>query len=200
MPQQPPLEFELARERLMKETRAQRTGKWEWNGRCSSKCALNPVRLENLTVLVEEMFNTGETDRAISKRLANMEYPISWSSVRRHRANHLYLPQWHDVRASKQNDAAPSPQVEDEPLEPVENIAALRQIIAVGMKKIKTGKITPELVVKAIDLEERLTRGTKTSALMDAISGVFAEEDGEDEAEETPMQKAARLSALDSGE
>ena len=201
MPRLTNLQLEEHRERQMAEARAKRVGEWTWNGKCSKRCSLNPVNTGHLAVLVQEMYNEGESDRAIAKRLNGMEYSISHTSVRMHRENHLYMASWHDAKAQRAEEAAAaatSPQV-DEPTEPVENIAALRRIIAVGMKRISSGRISPELVVKAIDLEERLTRGTKTSALMDAIAGAFEDEPDEEEGEESPMQKAARLSAVDDG-
>ena len=193
------------RERLANAAKARRIGHWEETGKCTVKCRLNPVNLGNLADFARKMFEDGEADRPLAQRLTDQGYVISSSAVGRHRKVHLYKKEWHDAdMAQRQNPARPdqpSTQVDTNDLEPVENIAALRKIIAVGMQRINTGKITPELVVKAIDLEERLTRGTKTNALMDAISSAFADDEEDEnkmaEVVEGPMERSIRLSAGD---
>lgn len=190
MPRREPVHFIEQRAEMSRKGRERRTGKWEWKGNCTSRCKLNPSNLGTLTVAVDKMFQSGDSDAAISDQLAEMGYQCSKGASLRHRSGHLYKTEWHDAKDMEQRPGMTDRKMatlgpgEVPEVKPVDNIEALRSIISVGMTKLHTGKISAELVVKAIDLEERLTRGQKTTALMDALMNLDDEDDIEDEEEE----------------
>jgi len=195
-PQSEPEHFAEARINRVKEARKRRTGKWKSLGNCSTKCKLNPMNLENFKSSFDNMMERGDTDREISAILTDAGYAVSHRAVGSHRKFHTFKAEWHEDNPARHGTGRDRKEIEEEiaeAAEPVDNIEALRRIIAVGMKKVHTGKITPELVVKAIDLEERLTRGTKQSALEQAMATAFDELDEDDEDGESPMDAAARL-------
>jgi len=200
MSKKEPDSFAATRTKQMRETRARRTGKWEWTGKCTATCKMNPAQLESKDAFVTKLFQEGETDRSMSKLLRDMDYSVSPTAIARHRTNHLYKADYHDrlprnAEADQPSADPSSPQVEEK-IETVDNIEALRKIISVGMRKASSGKITPELVVKAIELEERLTRGTKTSALLEALTASAGDEQDldDDYQGESPADAAERLS------
>lgn len=196
-----PQQFQEERERQAAEHRRLRTGQWQWLGNCANNCRLNPENLgPSLADTVKRLLEAGESDRTISVRLRDLKYDVSAASIQRHRVNHLFKEDWHSASQQRRMPGRPVAPETPEPtdvdaLDDVDNITALRRIIALGMKRLPQSKITADLVVKAIDLEERLTRGSKSDALMEAIKGAFTEDEDEDEGE-SPMAAAARLAVL----
>lgn len=192
-----PPQFREQAEKQAAESRQARKGEWSWVGNCSTTCKLNPEKLLSHDAMVKRMFTEGEPDRVIAARLRDMGYDVAYASVQRHRVNHLYKADWHgrsNAHPHPARPAAPPEPTDMESIEDVDNLLALRRIIALGMKRLPSSKITADLVVKAIELEERLTKGNRTDALMEAIQGAFDDLPGDGEGE-SPMDAASRLAA-----
>ena len=149
-------------------------------------------KLEDLVDVIHGLFEKGEKDEEIVQASDALNHHLSLGAVARHRRFHL-------VKKGEGHAAGDVPDTPvSERLEPVDNIASLQQLIARGMLTIPTAKISPDLLVRAIDLEEKLTRGKKTDVMLEAIEeavkGGFEMNDLDDEDVESPMDAAARLS------
>lgn len=186
-------------------------GKPAWNRRkparyaisdkCSRLCTLNPSRLPGpLQTTFHSWFEQALTDYEIGVRSDQVGHHVSFGAISRHRRNHLILIETvADIESS-------------DPLRPadpgsVDHVSVLERIIAHGSRNIETGKITTELVLKAMDMHWRITAGRQLDATMqaieDAMSGAGRDVGSEalaatvenDESVRSPAERAMSLAA-----
>lgn len=171
------------------DTRRDRTGKYDVY-RCSSTCGLGPGHNgPELFDRIHKWYEDGLSDAEIGARLDELGEHRSDGSIGRHRRKHLQkvVP----GQVEKNMDAL----AQNAPARG--NLGILEDVIRRGAATIPTSKITPDLLVKAIDMHDRMTRGKSVDAAMEAIRDAMKEGfemQGEDEEQwESPMDVAERL-------
>lgn len=172
--------------------------KYEVHG-CTYKCSVSEVQLgAELAKTFHGWYEQGLNDRDIGQRSDQVGHHVSYGALGRHRANHL-------VRIPTVGEADP---LAVEPLEKVDHIAVLEQIIAIGASKIPAAKMTPDVVLKAMELHYKYTQGRALEDTFAAISAAMAGAGMEGptepaetdelnrEAMKTPDELAAEMAAL----
>jgi hypothetical protein len=167
-----------------KDAREARKGPWVVKSACSLRCTSSEQMLGELFPVVHGLYEQGHTDIELVTDAKELHLKLSYGAVARHRRNHLARPDGFDDGS---DDGEGS-------LDSVDNVWALEQVIARGTKAALTsGRISPDLLVRAIDLHEKLTHGKKMDSTLTAISDAINVGFEEADAVESPMDASVRL-------
>jgi hypothetical protein len=172
--------------------------KYEVHG-CSSRCSLSVESLgSGLATTMHGWFEQADTDEQISAKSDQVGHHVSIGAVGRHRANHLLR-----IGTLADVDLSVDP-LEDAEAPKVDHVEVLERIIAAGASKISAAKITPDVVLKAMDMHFKLTQGKAIDDTMAAIAAAMAgsveeEPDGLEQnrsAVKTPAELAEELASV----
>lgn len=151
---------------------------------CSNACSLGPGKLSGeLPDIVHSWFEAGKNNEQIIELAARVGVHLSNGAIGRHRKNHL-VPI---------DDSIPDPT--NLKLEKVNELEALDQIIARGAQGIHHARITPELLLKAMDMKYKLTQGSAMESLLEHITIAMSGDDDEDDYLSAQEAAEARMSA-----
>jgi hypothetical protein len=129
------------------------------NDKCRRSCTLNQINLPgDLAGAVHSMYEAGANREAIRTYLAERKVTVSDGAIGRHKGNHL------------------DPAVEDgtTPGEKKSHLAILEQIIQKGGSTldVSSTRISPEMLMKAIEMHHKLTEGSVWEDFLSAIGAM----------------------------
>lgn len=168
------------------ESRKRRLGEWVVTEKCGPRCSMSLTLLGSWYKSVHQWYEDGDTDAEIVSKTKAQGIPRSMGAVSRHRTKHMYM----------RKEQIALEEAERKRAEPVEHAKVLESIIARGYENLPTARITPDLLVKAIDMHEKLTRGKRMDSALSAISDAMAEGFAgtvDEAAVESPMDAAERM-------
>lgn len=140
--------------------------------RCTKACTLNEFNLPPGSFPeIHAMYEAGLGQEAIhAKVLETWDHNISYGAIGRHKSKHL-------ERVT--SGMAPSPNAPNgrKPRGKVTDLELLDQMIALGVDVLQqpNTKITPEQLLRAMELRLKLTQGSVFQDFFDAIGAVSAE-------------------------
>ena len=141
------------------------------NGNCSRTCSLNAINLAGFHTQVHELFESGANRAKIRAWLVEHDVVVSDGAIGRHKSNHL------------------EPGVEglNKTGEKKSHLQILEQIIQRGGNNLDltTTRISPEMLMKAIEMHHKLTEGSVWEDFLSAI-GAMGDEMTSDGGPETP--------------
>jgi len=142
--------------------------KYELQG-CTNGCSVNPRNLPpELARLIHEWYEEGRNNPEIQKlaeRAANVH--LSTGALHRHRTNHMVKVWEADARLVD----ADKPSKDDEKKS---HISILETMIQRGADNLPTGRISPELLLKAMDMHFKMTQGSAIDATLNAIKSAMS--------------------------
>lgn len=131
---------------------------------CTKVCSLSPEQTTpDAARLFLKWFCEGANNQLISEKALIIGFKLSNGSVGRHRANHL-VPIIHDPTIADP--------IEGPPLSDVEILEAFIQKGAASLR-LTTGRIGPEMTLKAMELKYKLTQGNAFQGFLDAVNNAF---------------------------
>lgn len=178
--------------RLTAERAAPQKGRTAWNKlkprefvvteRCTRACSLSEWALPgNAFGIVHTWFEQGHNNKVIHERSVAAGFPLSEGAIGRHRGRHLVpKDQMHSVgELIKQADGEPEEQLSD--------LEILERLIQTGSKSLadKKVRVSPEMLMKAMELKYKLTQGNVFQGFLDAVNEAMAAEP-EEGAPESP--------------
>jgi hypothetical protein len=141
--------------------------KFEVHG-CTLGCSLNPHNLPGeMGKLVHEWYEDAKNDDEIhdlAMRAAQIN--LSVGAIHRHRRNHM-------VKVFSADERAMGAGEEEVEAEPMTHVAILELMIQSGARHIPVGRISPELLIKSIDMHHRLTQGSAVDSTLAAIKAAM---------------------------
>lgn len=130
---------------------------------CTKGCSLNPANLAIFDI-VHGWFEAGQNNATIEKNAATLGVKLSNGSIGRHKGAHLQA-------VADDHGVAVDP---EKPLDKVDHVKVLEQIIARGAAGIGTWKVTPDMTMKAMEMLYKLTQGNAQQAWLDAMAEAIA--------------------------
>lgn len=132
--------------------------------RCSMGCSLNPHKLPGeLGKLVHEWFEEARNDDEIHElALRAAQINLSTGAISRHRRNHLVKVWEQDIKVFSPEDEVES--------DKQSHVGILELMIQRGAQNLPTGRISPDLLLKAMDMHYKLTQGSAMDNTLQAIA------------------------------
>ena len=144
--------------------------------RCTRACSLSEWSLPgNAFAITHGWFEAGHNNKRIHELSVEAGWPLSEGAIGRHRGRHLVpKDQMHTVEELvKQAEGAPAEQLSD--------LEILERLIQTGSRSLadKKVRVSPEMLMKAMELKYKLTQGTVFQGFLDAVNEAMAAEPDE---------------------